>query len=62
VEDLVRELVHEANGDVKKAEYGIIYLDEIDKIASSGICTARMFLEAASSGICSSLWKRRKSI
>ncbi len=36
VEDLVRELVHEAAGDISKAEYGIIYLDEIDKIASSG--------------------------
>ncbi len=36
VEDLVRELVHEAEGDIKKAEYGIIYLDEIDKIASAG--------------------------
>ena len=35
VEDLVRELVHEAEGDIAKAEYGIIYLDEIDKIASS---------------------------
>ncbi len=36
VEDLVRGLVHEANGNIKLAEYGIIYLDEIDKIASSG--------------------------
>lgn len=36
VEDLIRNLVHEANGDIKLAEYGIIYLDEIDKIASSG--------------------------
>ncbi|HPA62407.1 MAG TPA: AAA family ATPase [Spirochaetota bacterium] len=36
VEDLVRELVHEAEGDIARAEYGIIYLDEIDKIASGG--------------------------
>jgi endopeptidase Clp ATP-binding regulatory subunit ClpX len=36
VEDLVRDLVREANGDIKLAEYGIIYLDEIDKIASTG--------------------------
>ena len=36
VEDLVRNLVHEANGDIHLAEYGIVYLDEIDKIASSG--------------------------
>ena len=35
VEDLVRELVRRANGDVKKAQYGIIYIDEIDKLASS---------------------------
>ncbi|MBW2056426.1 MAG: AAA family ATPase [Deltaproteobacteria bacterium] len=35
VEDLIRDLVHEADGDIKLAEYGIVYLDEIDKIASS---------------------------
>ena len=35
VEDLVRELVHDANDDIKLAENGIIYIDEIDKISSS---------------------------
>jgi ATP-dependent Clp protease ATP-binding subunit ClpX len=34
VEDLVRELVHKADGNVHLAEYGIIYLDEIDKIST----------------------------
>ena len=35
VEDLVRELVREADDDIELAECGIIYIDEIDKIASS---------------------------
>lgn len=36
VEDLVRDLYWEAEGDIEKARFGIIYLDEIDKIASPG--------------------------
>ena len=35
VEDLVRELVKKADGDVNLAQFGIIYVDEIDKIAGS---------------------------
>ena len=36
VEDLVRELVQKADGDIARAEHGIVYIDEIDKIATSG--------------------------
>jgi endopeptidase Clp ATP-binding regulatory subunit ClpX len=35
VEDLVRDLLREADDDIELAQYGIIYIDEIDKIASS---------------------------
>ena len=35
VEDLVRDLLREADDDIELAQCGIIYLDEIDKIASS---------------------------
>ena len=35
VEDLIRDLVREADDDIALASYGIVYIDEIDKIASS---------------------------
>ena len=34
VEDIVRDLVKSADGDIELAEFGIVYVDEIDKIAS----------------------------
>ncbi|MEP6938090.1 MAG: AAA family ATPase [Chthoniobacterales bacterium] len=41
VEDLVRELVQKADGDVELAQFGIIYIDEVDKIAAAGNMVGR---------------------
>ena len=36
VETVLQKLILEANGDIKKAQKGIVYIDEIDKIARKG--------------------------
>src|SRR3954453_11817086 len=41
VEDMVRDLLRLADGDVTRAQYGIIYIDEIDKIAAANTGSGR---------------------
>lgn len=36
VDDLIHDLVAQANGDIKLAQFGIVYLDEADKLATTG--------------------------
>lgn len=33
VSDIIKNLLKESNGDIKKAEFGIVFIDEIDKIS-----------------------------
>jgi ATP-dependent Clp protease ATP-binding subunit ClpX len=54
VEDLVRQLVEKAAGNKALAEYGIIYLDEIDKITSS---SDRLGKDVSGRGVQSNLLK-----
>mgnify|MGYP000435064416 CR=1 FL=1 len=41
VDDLIRDLVQQAGNDIERAQFGIVYIDEIDKLASAQGHTGR---------------------
>ena len=57
VDDLVRELVRKADGNVELAEYGIIYIDEIDKLANKGGGAGHSGKDVSGRGVQTSLLK-----
>lgn len=54
VDDLVRELITRADGDIERAQYGIIYIDEIDKLAGNKLSGGR---DVSGRGVQTSLLK-----
>ncbi|MFU8818711.1 MAG: AAA family ATPase [Desulfurivibrio sp.] len=54
VEDLIRDLVREADNDLERARFGIVYLDEVDKIAGGEL---RRGLDVSRSGVQRALLK-----
>lgn len=54
VDDLVRDLVRQADDDIGKAQFGIVYVDEIDKIARA---SNRQGLDVSRSGVQRALLK-----
>ncbi|MDZ7641107.1 MAG: AAA family ATPase [Desulfurivibrio sp.] len=54
VDDLIRDLVREADQDLERARFGIVYLDEVDKIAGG---QSRQGLDVSRSGVQRALLK-----
>ena len=52
IEAILQRLVEKAGGDVERARHGIVFIDEIDKLKSTGKASARRAPARASSTRC----------
>lgn len=57
VESILEKLVIKAGGDIRKAEQGIVYIDEVDKIASFEVDGRKRTKDIAGQGVQESLLK-----
>uniref|UniRef100_A0AC35TH90 ClpX-type ZB domain-containing protein n=1 Tax=Rhabditophanes sp. KR3021 TaxID=114890 RepID=A0AC35TH90_9BILA len=57
VESVLTKLIQNANGDVEKAQTGIVFLDEIDKIASTSENSSHSYRDVSGEGVQHALLK-----
>ncbi len=57
VEDILKTLIENADGDIKKAEQGIIYYDEVDKLSRKGSEGRSSSIDVGGEGVQQSLLK-----
>ena len=51
VEDLIKDLVQQADGDLTRAEHGIVYIDEVDKLAGNTSLTSHGSKDISGRGV-----------
>ena len=51
VENILLKVIQAADGDIERAEHGIIYIDEIDKITRNAVTQANDYLTNGTTGL-----------
>lgn len=57
VESVIQKLLQNAGGNVDRAQQGIVFLDEIDKIAAARNAPSHMFRDVSGEGVQHALLK-----
>jgi ATP-dependent Clp protease ATP-binding subunit ClpX len=62
VESVLQKLLTEVDGDVEKAQKGIVFLDEIDKIAATRDITSYAYRDVSGQGVQQAMLKMVEGI